>query len=103
HDASCSLIYPLSLHDALPIFIWPKGLNLMPSLFMTLLLKITAMRLCGECSIQPVPGPCTNCSFTVLVSQVLFWPMSGKICWYLKDRKSTRLNSSHVKISYAVF
>src|SRR5690349_1500650 len=24
-------------------------------------------------------------------------------CWYGRDRKSTRLNSSHVEISYAVF
>src|SRR5690606_40664485 len=24
-------------------------------------------------------------------------------CWIFRDRKSTRLNSSHVKISYAVF
>src|SRR5207302_9361833 len=24
-------------------------------------------------------------------------------CWIVRDRKSTRLNSSHVKISYAVF
>src|SRR5207342_3845315 len=24
-------------------------------------------------------------------------------CWVARDRKSTRLNSSHVKISYAVF
>src|SRR5699024_11445396 len=25
------------------------------------------------------------------------------LCWYWRDRKSTRLNSSHVSISYAVF
>src|SRR5438874_10776555 len=32
-------------------------------------------------------------------SQLRYWPMSGET----KDRKSTRLNSSHVEISYAVF
>src|SRR5690606_39405429 len=31
----------------------------------------------------------------------LFWPYSSGI--WGQDRKSTRLNSSHVKISYAVF
>src|SRR5436309_5907249 len=42
-------------------------------------------------------------SFTVL--SVIYalnrsrWPFG----WFLRDRKSTRLNSSHVKISYAVF
>src|SRR5690554_7690584 len=28
---------------------------------------------------------------------------SGRICFPTPDRKSTRLNSSHVRISYAVF
>src|SRR3712207_7770983 len=27
----------------------------------------------------------------------------GDVRWYLEDRKSTRLNSSHANISYAVF
>src|SRR5690606_39421257 len=27
----------------------------------------------------------------------------SSVCWASRDRKSTRLNSSHVKISYAVF
>src|SRR5690606_42148082 len=30
-------------------------------------------------------------------------PGEGEQCFHLQDRKSTRLNSSHVKISYAVF
>src|SRR5699024_12553359 len=29
--------------------------------------------------------------------------LRGQIAWRTKDRKSTRLNSSHVSISYAVF
>src|SRR5690606_40578381 len=32
----------------------------------------------------------------------MFWGMVGNV-WQAADRKSTRLNSSHVKISYAVF
>src|SRR5436309_4381191 len=33
----------------------------------------------------------------------LFQPIADMFKLLLKDRKSTRLNSSHVKISYAVF
>src|SRR5690606_40651156 len=33
----------------------------------------------------------------------LVYTLIGLIVWWIKDRKSTRLNSSHVKISYAVF
>src|SRR6266403_4067865 len=31
------------------------------------------------------------------------WPRPGRAPWPSGDRKSTRLNSSHVEISYAVF
>src|SRR5690606_41988328 len=36
-------------------------------------------------------------------SKIAFWTSLIMMPWTLKDRKSTRLNSSHVKISYAVF
>src|SRR5436309_14427715 len=43
----------------------------------------------------------SGCSWT----SPLFWKRATatKPFWLVKDRKSTRLNSSHVKISYAVF
>src|SRR5690606_41352156 len=73
HDAATTVIYTLSLHDALPI--WT-----------------------GACG----PARTTGC-----------WPTCARGPWRpsrgsrrarrLPDRKSTRLNSSHVKISYAVF
>src|SRR5438067_7212829 len=31
------------------------------------------------------------------------WGVLGEACYQSQDRKSTRLNSSHVSISYAVF
>src|SRR5690606_40511815 len=40
-----------------------------------------------------------NFEVTLLENAILFGQISG----FPKDRKSTRLNSSHVKISYAVF
>src|SRR3712207_7066793 len=30
-------------------------------------------------------------------------PATGQVAWQRRDRKSTRLNSSHANISYAVF
>src|SRR3712207_7665587 len=81
NDTATTEIYTLSLHDALPIF----GQEL--DLF----------------SIQEVAGP----------GLIFYHPKGGIIRkliedWmrdqYLKqDRKSTRLNSSHANISYAVF
>src|SRR5438067_9275810 len=43
-----------------------------------------------------------------IVPAVLFLALAGAVVWILsldvaEDRKSTRLNSSHVSISYAVF
>src|SRR5207249_6887878 len=64
---SASDIYPLSLHDALPIFA---------------IATTSAVRLAANEGVAPgaAPTPCVG-----------------------TDRKSTRLNSSHVSISYAVF
>src|SRR5207302_6129413 len=74
-------IYPLSLHDALPIFERVDG--------------TVALR--GRVLLLPVHGD-ANARFR----------RGGAVRPLLDhhaqpDRKSTRLNSSHVKISYAVF
>src|SRR2546430_9920336 len=73
NDTATTEIYTLSLHDALPI------LRMTP----------TVLR-----------GPLRVRAF-VLVR----WPRTGKPrrCRIPRDRKSTRLNSSHSQISYAVF
>src|SRR6266496_2733999 len=68
HDTPTTEIYPLSLHDALPIS------------------RPTAAARCWfrtRNGAAPVPPTCLRCR--------------------ARDRKSTRLNSSHVEISYAVF
>src|SRR5690606_40827710 len=98
---SCSsplLFYSLSLHDALPI-----------SFF---------LRKCPFCfgehwHLMPLAKVCTpNCraSFFLFACVPLFPPRGRRLIsfysiqlWSPADRKSTRLNSSHVKISYAVF
>src|SRR2546422_4329456 len=79
NDTATTEIYTLSLHDALPIFVAPSGL--MPT-----------------CSTSNPPG----------VRSVARPPSTGTAyrCVQhvgMRDRKSTRLNSSHGYISYAVF
>src|SRR5205085_4866498 len=90
-------IYTLSLHDALPICLLDKGrmklslegLGMEPDLRETFgeLIRIPH-------GIVLVTGPTGSGKTTTLYSSLL-----EKV----SDRKSTRLNSSHSQISYAVF
>src|SRR5436309_14113229 len=77
-DPAPSDIYPLSLHDALPIF----GLGL---------------------SIQVTSMPGSLRAFTSAPRMSSADSSGSTRQFTVADRKSTRLNSSHVKISYAVF
>src|SRR3712207_8114392 len=80
NDTATTEIYTLSLHDALPIFRLRQhssaGLGPTPEVFL------------DEQDGSPLQFP------------VLLQPASEVV---RKDRKSTRLNSSHANISYAVF
>src|SRR5437870_6898094 len=82
-------LYPLSLHDALPILA-PAGL---------LMRSTNGPGFSGSPAITAAftPGPPSG-KFSHLIAL-------GAIitCGGTADRKSTRLNSSHVAISYAVF
>src|SRR3712207_7762027 len=77
NDTATTEIYTLSLHDALPIF---KSIGL--SLAIGVLADAFVVRM-------------------TLVPAVM--ALLGRSAWRLPDRKSTRLNSSHANISYAVF
>src|SRR5699024_12882819 len=86
-DTSTFEIYTLSLHDALPI------LAIMILVFVVLGLKVNPQILSFFLKnwliiLVLVPLGITS----------IFFSLS-----FEKDRKSTRLNSSHVSISYAVF
>src|SRR5437868_14077350 len=72
-------IYTLSLHDALPIY----GRDLDS---------------CGECRRNPF-----QYYSRAAAERGLPRPASHYLDHHEQDRKSTRLNSSHVSISYAVF
>src|SRR2546430_9413363 len=76
NDTATTEIYTLSLHDALPIYNSRMGLRTG--------LSVPARRLPER--LDDLHGP---------------W--QGTVVLPVQDRKSTRLNSSHSQISYAVF
>src|SRR5699024_12126388 len=88
HAPSASFIFSLSLHDALPIFSF-----------------LTDFAVLGIFIFMPgiIISGLDNCEFICFScskSTPYFLAISHKVS---PDRKSTRLNSSHVSISYAVF
>src|SRR2546430_16442307 len=81
NDTATPEIYPLSLHDALPIC-----LKLIPFFCVRVLDVDTASR--HHEALRGSDGRCSS-SLELVIG--------------VQDRKSTRLNSSHSQISYAVF
>src|SRR3712207_7529985 len=81
NDTATTEIYTLSLHDALPIY----GVDPLAALAPQLQLRVDQRRLLGT------PEQ--------LVAEVVDAGIGERDA----DRKSTRLNSSHANISYAVF
>src|SRR3989442_6805946 len=78
NDTATTEIYTLSLHDALPIYVSPPA--------------------------GVVPGPGSGASTAGNHrSELAETPLLPGLAQAATDRKSTRLNSSHVRISYAVF
>src|SRR5690554_7601310 len=80
NDTATTEIYTLSLHDALPISAQSKVFDGTTSVKKNGVEEIPSITISGFLS---------GDSFTATVTSA--------------DRKSTRLNSSHVRISYAVF
>src|SRR5690606_41696387 len=93
-----SELFPLSLHDALPILGYEISIQALQS-FLTLAgfhvwkrgANFCVFHHGFQCEIMD-SFQCNFCCFIHIHFLSLF-----------SDRKSTRLNSSHVKISYAVF
>src|SRR3712207_8974362 len=83
NDTATTEIYTLSLHDALPI-----SLSLIGDGVLLVALAWQAYQLSDG------PGAMAAVGVALTLPQVLL---------VLVDRKSTRLNSSHANISYAVF
>src|SRR5690606_41989608 len=95
-----SSLFPLSLHDALPILLFDLDapaliFGQMPVKTVHLVMRHEINVFLYEFNREHVP------------SDIEMHPAVGEarviVNGYYRDRKSTRLNSSHVKISYAVF
>src|SRR5690606_42000359 len=94
-DTTPHNISTLSLHDALPIFAFAGG----GALNVKLNQKIIARPEVKELFVQPASGDAgTAVGAAAYVSVARGVPVEKME----QDRKSTRLNSSHVKNSYAV-
>src|SRR5690606_40032428 len=95
-DPPTTDIHTLSLHDALPISV-PRILNVKET-FEDLSTSLYSQHFYGFASYLFLVSDRIKLKPAVLFRAVSGSPLSTDI-----DRKSTRLNSSHVKISYAVF
>src|SRR5206468_11098738 len=85
YSSDDSLYLPLSLHDALPIFIFFL-------LTQTLVTLERIHKILWAINFSEL----VVCAYSVVQSSHVVWVDQ-------RDRKSTRLNSSHDQISYAVF
>src|SRR5207244_12711474 len=98
HHPATSHFSPLSLHDALPIFSDPNALFFYPStLFLALLPADFAF------SMHFVVHFAWAGVGTYMLARRWGQRRDAALVAALLDRKSTRLNSSHQIISYAVF
>src|SRR5690606_40937271 len=91
-EAAATEFYTLSLHDALPI-----------SLAATIAVAASAQRLLLLGDPQQLPQVSQGIHPAPVDGSALGHVGAGRDVLPDEDRKSTRLNSSHVKISYAVF
>src|SRR3712207_8164429 len=92
NDTATAEIYTLSLHDALPILLYAIQHPSVKDTFMSK--KDTSARR----KLILTSSFAATTAFTILAATLMLSiPVSNT------DRKSTRLNSSHANISYAVF
>src|SRR3712207_8383865 len=92
NDTATTEIYTLSLHDALPILLTDDRIRSIDDYLSAADVFPGVGLKGGVCYFlwdRDNPGPCK------VSTHFKDWPVS--------DRKSTRLNSSHANISYAVF
>src|SRR5690606_41418167 len=102
NDAVTTALYTLSLHDALPICVHEERAVPFPLLAAAgdggadPCLGVPALGHDGQGGSLPAGAPVAGAGRHGHVGMARRYGRS-------RDRKSTRLNSSHVKISYAVF
>src|SRR5947207_6349624 len=100
---SLSRVYALSLHDALPISAGPPPLDIDAELtagWLVSFLREEFERRSFEKAVVGLSGGVDSAVTAFLSAQALG---AENVVGVRIDRKSTRLNSSHTVISYAVF
>src|SRR5690606_40380563 len=100
--ASTTDLHPLSLHDALPISDSPAVLVTTDEA-LAAAVEREIERLLPELERSEILGKALADHGTVAVAPDMETAVGFANDYAAEDRKSTRLNSSHVKISYAVF
>src|SRR5690606_42046079 len=90
-DSAAPEIYALSLHDALPIFA-QRAPDRFEQKFVLLQQEMAVALRPGEANTLKTVNDLVDTNIK-----------NGEFSKLYQDRKSTRLNCSHVKISYAVF
>src|SRR5690606_41987349 len=91
HDTATTEIYTLSLHDALPIFVYCSS-------------RFDAVDKAAKLFEQNQNKQvAVSKNVKKVIRQIRAYIHKDYYLGEFLDRKSTRLNSSHVKISYAVF
>src|SRR5690606_41019197 len=95
---STTAIHPLSLHDALPIYARHRRHRRLDADV------VRARRAAADAHAAPAPRePVDRGALRDGEVGVVAFEHAHVVAAPRRDRKSTRLNSSHVKISYAVF
>src|SRR5207253_9666339 len=95
-----SATYPLSLHDALPIC---QRLHARRAAERQLPQLLYPLRVLADLGRAPAAGSARVARVPPARRRAAAMHVLRAEMIYLTDRKSTRLNSSHVAISYAVF
>src|SRR5204862_6240968 len=98
-SAAATTIYTLSLHDALPISRPEVGVKTTPA-FPD---HACEFRFCSATPRESSRSAWSRRASARTPAKNVHFPDPGVHWSNAKDRKSTRLNSSHVEISYAVF
>src|SRR5690606_42058694 len=97
-----SRLHTLSLHDALPIlFVSLRAVNAGAVLAATVVTLLVEQSWVNDTEV--ILQDIIKAEFVWVVGDFDGFCMAGITINHILDRKSTRLNSSHVKISYAVF
>src|SRR5205814_7519527 len=95
HDPPTTELSTLSLHDALPIF---GAVRAATQGFTDETIQLAAVDIGSHVDLLV-----RTAGVAVLVVEVRLDALVGQGIGHAEDRKSTRLNSSHLGISYAVF